>query len=92
MPDQRYQLNGTFFLRRYIRNNGIDENLVPRLAGAINVPRIHFGSRNGGQSTATFTRVLSEAQAQSLATLLGTTVANLKSPADGTESILTQLP
>jgi len=92
MPDQRYQLNGTFFLRRYIRNNNIDENLVPRLAAATNVPVIHFGSRNGGQTAATFTRTLSEAQAQSLADLLGTTVALLKTPADGTEPILTQLP
>ncbi len=84
-----YKLNGTAFLRTYMQSNGIDENVTrQRIASAMNVPIIHM--RTEGQTAASFERTISEAQAQSLADLLGTTVANLKADANG--PILIQLP
>ncbi len=87
-----YQMNGTVYIRRFMRTNGINENEIERVAAACGVPRIHFGSRNGGQTPESFKRKISEAQAQALAVVLGTTVATLKNPGAGLEPILTQLP
>ena len=81
-----FQINGTQTLRRYMRTQGIDHNIIPRLAGAVNVPVIHF-SGTDGQAQQTFTRRITQAQAEALAGLLGTSVANLK-----TQIILTELP
>ena len=83
-----YKLNGTAFLRTYMRNNGIDENeRRQRIAAAMNIPIIHLASQAG---EAAFERRINEAQAQSLADLLGTTVATLKGAAVG--PILVELP
>jgi len=71
-------------------NNGIDENVTrQRIAAALNIPIIHMGGVLG-QTASTFERRISEAQAQALADLLGTTVATLTNIANG--PILIQLP
>ncbi len=80
-----YAINGTINIRSYMRANGIDRNLLPRLASAVGVPQIHF-TNEIGQSPASFTRRINQAQAESLASLLGTDVATLV-----TNSILIQL-
>jgi len=56
--------------------NGIDKNLLPRIASSVNIPIIHFANEDG-QTAETFTRKISEAQAEALAAILGTTIANL---------------
>ena len=81
-----FQLNGTKTTRQYMRDNGLDKNLLPRLASAVNVPIIHF-SGHDGQSASSFTRRITQAQAESYASFLSTSVANLQ-----TQNILTQLP
>jgi len=87
MPD--YKLNGTAYLRTYMRNNSIDENATrQRIASAINVPIISM--RTDGMTASSFERRITEAAAQSLANLLGTTVGTLTNSANG--PILIQLP
>ena len=76
--------DGTAGLKSYMRTNSIDTNLLPRIASGLNIPIIHF--QGSGQTAASFQRKIAEAEAQNLASLLGTTVANLKS-----NSVLTQL-
>ena len=83
MPN--YQMNGSRTLKTYMFNNGFDENMSARVAVALNIPTIHV--RGNGQDPATFQRVISEAQAQNVASLLSTTVANLI-----TNAGLVQLP
>ncbi len=86
MPDAIYVLNGTSGVRSYMRANGIDRNLFPRLASSVAIPQIHFTNENG-QSPASFTRRINQSQAESLASLLGTDTATLV-----TNAVLIQLP
>ncbi len=81
-----YQINGTQTLRRWMRDNGKDHNLIPRLAAGLNIPVLELSAYDG-KTVSSFSKRISEAEAQNLADLLGTTVADLK-----TETILTELP
>ncbi len=74
MPN--YLLSGTRGIKIFMRANGIDKNLLPRIASSVNIPIIHFANEDG-QTAETFTRKISEAQAEALAAILGTTIANL---------------
>ncbi len=81
-----YLLQGTQTLMSYMNSLGLDnDNLRQRVAASIGVPIIHF--RSSGQSSASFQRKISESQAQSLASLMGVSIANLK-----TNGGLVQLP
>ncbi|MBI5798379.1 MAG: hypothetical protein HZB10_00415 [Candidatus Yonathbacteria bacterium] len=83
MPE--YLLNGSKTLKSFMRINNFDDNKTQRVAAGLNIPVIHLVG--AGQDPASFQRRITEAQAQSLADILNTTVANLK-----TNAGLVQLP
>lgn len=73
-----------------MRTNGTDENVMrQRIASALGIPLIHMGGR-AGQAAAAFERRITQAQAESLANLLGDQVSDLTAAANG--PILIELP
>ncbi len=80
-----YLLNGTRTLKSYMKTNGFDDNRAVRVAGALNIPIIHLNG--AGKDPASFKRRITLAQAENVASLLGTSVANLV-----TNAGLVQLP
>lgn len=81
-----YRLNGTSGVRKFMRDSALNEALLPNIAASVNVPVIHFANRNG-QTATSFTRRITQAQAEALAAQLSSSVATLAS-----EGILTELP
>ena len=81
-----YFVRGTKTLMSYFKTLGLDMNAArQRAAASINVPIIYF--RSDGQDPATFSRKITNDQAEALAAVMGVSVANLV-----TNGGLVQLP
>ena len=70
-----YLLNGTRTLKSYMQTNGFDDSRTERVAAGLGIPVIHL--IGAGKDPATFQRKITQAQAENVADILGTTVANL---------------
>lgn len=73
-----YVLRGTKNLISYMRTLGIDTHTArQRAAAAVNIPFLNFRIPNGVDGPSYISPKYTEAQAQALAGVLGTTVANV---------------